>query len=158
MLRKTVSFLLAGFLVVSLPLSASAHSGRTDSNGGHTDHSTGEYHYHHGYPAHQHTDKNGDGIPDCPYDFVDKTGQSSGSSSSGSSSSSYSHSSSSSSSSASKKSSTATTKTTTSTWSEVGLDASFFALLALCAIILICTVAFVPLVVKFLSFLIDLLS
>lgn len=25
-----------------------AHSGRTDSNGGHWDHSTGEYHYHNG--------------------------------------------------------------------------------------------------------------
>lgn len=38
-----------------------AHSGGTDSNGGHTDSSTGEYHYHHGYPAHQHA--NGK----CPY-------------------------------------------------------------------------------------------
>ena len=24
------------------------HSGRTDKNGGHTDHKTGEYHYHNG--------------------------------------------------------------------------------------------------------------
>lgn len=39
-----------------------AHSGRTDANGGHYDHSTGEYHYHHGHPAHQHPN----GI--CPYD------------------------------------------------------------------------------------------
>lgn len=39
-----------------------AHPGRTDSAGGHYDSSTGEYHYHHGYPAHQH--KNGI----CPYD------------------------------------------------------------------------------------------
>lgn len=56
--------------------SAFAHPGGTDSKGGHTNHSTGEYHYHHGYPAHQH--ENGQ----CPYDFDDKTGQSSGSASS----------------------------------------------------------------------------
>lgn len=42
-------------------LPASAHSGGTDSNGGHYNHSTGEYHYHHGYPAHQHIN----GV--CPY-------------------------------------------------------------------------------------------
>ncbi len=38
-----------------------AHKGRTDSNGGHHVGGTSEYHYHHGYPAHQHTN----GI--CPY-------------------------------------------------------------------------------------------
>jgi hypothetical protein len=38
-----------------------AHSGGTDSSGGHIDHSTGEYHYHHGRPPHQHPD----GV--CPY-------------------------------------------------------------------------------------------
>ena len=38
-----------------------AHPGKTDSNGGHFDRSIGEYHYHHGYPAHQH--ENGT----CPY-------------------------------------------------------------------------------------------
>lgn len=43
-----------------------AHSGRTDANGGHYNHSTGEYHYHHGHPAHQHI--NGE----CPYDFDDR--------------------------------------------------------------------------------------
>ena len=58
---------------------ATAHPGRTDANGGHYDRSTGEYHYHHGYPAHQHTG----GV--CPYAYDDKTGQNSGSSSSGSS-------------------------------------------------------------------------
>lgn len=42
------------FLFTVLPLSlisffvASAHSGRTDSNGGHWNHATGEYHYHSG--------------------------------------------------------------------------------------------------------------
>ena len=55
---------------------ASAHSGKTDSNGGHYNHSTGEYHYHHGYSAHQHYDMNGDGVRDCPYEFKDKTNHS----------------------------------------------------------------------------------
>lgn len=48
-----------------------AHSGGTDADGGHYNHSTGEYHYHHGYPAHQHTN----GV--CPYDFDDNTKQNS---------------------------------------------------------------------------------
>lgn len=60
---------------------AFAHSGGTDANGGHWNHKTGEYHYHHGYPAHQHTN----GI--CPYDYDDQTGASSGSSGGSSSSS-----------------------------------------------------------------------
>lgn len=48
-------------------ISVSAHSGGTDANGGHYNRSTGEYHYHHGYPAHQHVD----GV--CPYDKSNKT-------------------------------------------------------------------------------------
>lgn len=60
-------------------LAVNAHPGRTDSNGGHTDHSTGDYHYHHGYSAHDHYDMDGDGVVDCPYDFDDKTDHSSGS-------------------------------------------------------------------------------
>ena len=63
-----------------LVLTVYAHPGRTDYKGGHTDHSTGEYHYHHGYSAHSHEDLDGDGVLDCPYDFVDKTAHSSGSS------------------------------------------------------------------------------
>lgn len=59
---------------------AFAHPGSTDSNGGHYDRSTGEYHYHHGYPAHQHTG----GI--CPYDYDDRTGWNSGTSGGSSSS------------------------------------------------------------------------
>ena len=47
--------------------SSSAHSGRTDSNGGHYNRSTGEYHYH-GYSAHQH---NADGS--CPYEKSSST-------------------------------------------------------------------------------------
>ncbi len=50
-----------------------AHAGRTDSNGGHYNNSTGDYHYHHGYSAHDHYDMDGDGYLDCPYDFDDKT-------------------------------------------------------------------------------------
>lgn len=51
------------FFIFTLILSSIvyAHPGRTDSNGGHYNRSTGEYHYHHGYPEHQHPG----GI--CPY-------------------------------------------------------------------------------------------
>ena len=50
------------FLILcSLVVPVLAHPGGTDSSGGHHDTSTGEYHYHHGYPAHFHT--NGK----CPY-------------------------------------------------------------------------------------------
>jgi len=66
-------FILAQVLVVPV----SAHPGKTDSNGGHTDHETGEYHYHHGYPAHDHYDIDGDGNIDCPYEFDDRTDHSS---------------------------------------------------------------------------------
>lgn len=59
---------------------ASAHTGRTDGNGGHWNRATGEYHYHHGQPAHQHYDIDGDGVVDCPYDFDDQTGRNSGTS------------------------------------------------------------------------------
>ncbi len=66
------SRIVSGLLVVLLLISNGyAHPGRTDANGGHYDRSTGEYHYHHGYPAHQHPG----GI--CPYNFDDKTGQNS---------------------------------------------------------------------------------
>lgn len=88
-MRKLRCFLLTLFAALMFTLStvtiALAHPGRTDANGGHTDSSTGEYHYHHGYSAHQHYDIDGDGLPDCPYNFDDKTGQSSGSSSNSSS-------------------------------------------------------------------------
>lgn len=70
MMKKTHNIsiiLLIIFLIFNLTITAFAHSGRTDSSGGHYDSSTGSYHYHHGYPAHQHT--NGE----CPYDFDDKT-------------------------------------------------------------------------------------
>lgn len=58
--RKKIIAVLA-LLSLLTPL-ASAHPGHTDAAGGHWDSSTGEYHYHHGYPAHQHEN----GI--CPYE------------------------------------------------------------------------------------------
>lgn len=68
-MKRMCSFVFACVLLLSF---AYAHPGKTDGKGGHTDHSTGEYHYHHGYPAHQHP--NGT----CIYEFDDKTGQNSG--------------------------------------------------------------------------------
>ena len=59
-------------------ITVSAHSGKTDADGGHIDHSTGDYHYHHGYPAHDHYDMDGDGDLDCPYDFDVKKDSNSG--------------------------------------------------------------------------------
>lgn len=73
---KRLFVLILVFLL--LPVTVSAHSGKTDSNGGHWDHSKGEYHYHHGYPAHGHYDMDGDGAVDCPYLFDDKTNHGSG--------------------------------------------------------------------------------
>lgn len=58
---------------LSFSIVAYAHSGKTDSNGGHWNHYTGEYHYHHGYSAHTHSDMDGDGDIDCPYEFDDNT-------------------------------------------------------------------------------------
>lgn len=61
--------LLASSLILFLftTFTAFAHPGRTDSAGGHWNHSTGEYHYHHGYPEHQHPN----GI--CPYRINNST-------------------------------------------------------------------------------------
>lgn len=78
MKRYIKAFILL-LVLAALPVSVLAHPGRTDGFGGHTDRSTGEYHYHHGYSAHQHYDIDGDGEPDCPYDFKDKTDHSTGS-------------------------------------------------------------------------------
>ena len=66
-MKKILCILISIITILSLTVLCFAHSGRTDSSGGHRDSSTGEYHYHHGYPAHQHP--NGK----CPYDFDDKT-------------------------------------------------------------------------------------
>lgn len=71
-MKKLVVILLVVGMMIG---PAFAHPGSTDYKGGHTDRSTGEYHYHHGYSAHDHVD----GV--CPYDFDDRTGENSGSSS-----------------------------------------------------------------------------
>jgi hypothetical protein len=57
--------------ILTTPLTAWGHSGRTDSSGGHKDNKNasglGYYHYHHGYPAHLHTN----GV--CPYESKNNT-------------------------------------------------------------------------------------
>lgn len=67
---KKVLLLIICTLIL-IPAIVYAHPGQTDSDGGHYDRSTGKYHYHHGYSSHQHTNN------ECPYDFDDKTGESS---------------------------------------------------------------------------------
>ena len=64
-LMIAIVILLSG--IIAIP--TSAHSGRTDSKGGHWDRSSGEYHFHHGYGPHDHYDMDGDGDDDCPYEF-----------------------------------------------------------------------------------------
>ena len=65
-MKKSTIFLLVSILCLFFTFSAAAHSGKTDSKGGHYDHSTGEYHYHHGYPPHNHY--NGE----CPYEEIER--------------------------------------------------------------------------------------
>lgn len=69
MKKKIVVLIL---IIVLIPIIVYAHKGRTDSSGGHYVGSSGEYHYHHGYPAHQHAN----GV--CPYKNDNKTQYSSG--------------------------------------------------------------------------------
>lgn len=102
---KVLAILLIALSLVSIQISTYAHSGRTDSSGGHKDNKNksglGSYHYHcGGYPAHLHTN----GV--CPY---------SSSSSSNKSSTSTSSSLKSSSSKSSSTSSSSSNKTTTTT-------------------------------------------
>ena len=73
-------FLFCIALVMLSAVVAFAHSGGTDYKGGHYVNGTSEYHYHHGYKAHQHPGG------ECPYDFKDKSSSSGGSSSVSSSS------------------------------------------------------------------------
>ena len=56
-------------ILCAFSITAMAHSGGTNSKGGH--HNGDDYHYHHGYSAHDHYDMDGDGDVDCPYNFVD---------------------------------------------------------------------------------------
>jgi hypothetical protein len=59
--KKIIAIVIFILLIIVTPILSYAHSGRTDSNGGHYNHSDGSYHYHHGYPEHSHP--NGK----CPY-------------------------------------------------------------------------------------------
>ena len=64
--KKTISILLTILTIISIGVNLYAHSGKTDSSGGHKDNNNksglGSYHYHcGGYPAHLHTN----GV--CPY-------------------------------------------------------------------------------------------
>ena len=78
-ITRILTVLLACMLISS---TAFAHSGRTDSAGGHHDYKNvsglGSYHYHHGYPAHLHPN----GV--CPYSSTAQTSSSSAKSSSSS--------------------------------------------------------------------------
>lgn len=65
--KKLFALILSVVVALSVPVAVFAHPGRTDEYGGHYDWKTGEYHYHHGYPAHQHIDGY------CPYDYDDQT-------------------------------------------------------------------------------------
>ena len=66
-MKKVIMLFIA---VIILTLAVTAHPGKTDSKGGHYDRQNGGYHYHHGYPAHKHT--NGE----CPYDYDTQTQES----------------------------------------------------------------------------------
>ena len=70
-MKKRYKYLIIKFIflisiIFGCSIITNAHPGNTDINGGHNVTSTGKYHYHHGYPAHQHEN----GI--CPYNFDDK--------------------------------------------------------------------------------------
>ena len=82
--KKIISILLISLSIISIGVNAYAHSGRTDSSGGHKDNNNksglGSYHYHcGGHPAHLHTN----GV--CPYSSSSSASKSSTSSSSSSS-------------------------------------------------------------------------
>ena len=74
---KLLRFVFILFFCLSLCLPCFAHSGKTDSKGGHRNSSTRQYHYHHGYPAHSHYDMDHNGTIDCPYQFKNNTSSSS---------------------------------------------------------------------------------
>lgn len=67
-MNRFFKIILIFFLIILNINFAYAHPGGTDSNGGHHVTATGEYHYHHGYPPHDHVN----GI--CPYRNDNKTG------------------------------------------------------------------------------------
>lgn len=108
---KVLSILIILLSIITIGINTYAHSGRTDSSGGHKDNKNksglGSYHYHcGGHPAHLH--KNGV----CPYS-TNKSNTSNSSSSKKNSTSSSSSKKSNNSSSSSSKKTTTTKKTTT---------------------------------------------
>lgn len=77
--KKIISIILIILSVIFIEANTYAHSGRTDSNGGHKDNKNksglGSYHYHcGGHPAHLHTN----GV--CPYSSSSSSNKSSSSS------------------------------------------------------------------------------
>jgi hypothetical protein len=60
-MKKIFALSFSVIFIFALVVICFAHPGGTDGSGGHYDSSAGEYHYHHGYPAHQHEDG------ECPY-------------------------------------------------------------------------------------------
>ena len=61
-MKKVFALSFSVIFILSLVVICFAHPGRTDSDGGHYNRDTGEYHYHHGYSAHQHD------YGECPYE------------------------------------------------------------------------------------------
>ena len=61
-MKKIYIFILSLIIICCSSSLVLAHSGRTDTNGGHFNRDTGDYHYHHGLPEHDHPD----GV--CPYE------------------------------------------------------------------------------------------
>ena len=82
--KRGIFYILCSILLLIFPLTSFAHSGRTDSNGGHHDYQNksglGSYHYHHGMGPHLHPG----GV--CPYSgtSTDNSGNDSSSSQSSS--------------------------------------------------------------------------
>lgn len=66
-MKRLFCFIIITFIVSLSLVTAFAHSGKTDEDGGHYVSDTGEYHYHHGLSAHQHP--NGE----CPYATTKKS-------------------------------------------------------------------------------------
>lgn len=68
MKRPIIALCFALVIAMLLSFAVFAHSGNTDAQGGHHVSGTNNYHYHHGYPAHQHEN----GL--CPYESAGNTG------------------------------------------------------------------------------------
>lgn len=66
-MRKFFSMTFFIAIIFSITITAYAHGGSLDEYGGHVDHKTHIYHWHHGWPAHYHQ---GDY---CEYNWIDRT-------------------------------------------------------------------------------------